>query len=327
MSDLFDTSDKGQLALNVLLVAAYLGLNSILNLTNKWALGVYGFTFPLLLTTCHMAFSFCVLLPFMIREPFRSKHHATLEKQWKGLVAIGVYMAANVSLNNLSLVLITLSLNQVIRSAIPVCTATLAVFIEKKIPTGEEATGLIILTLGVMVAVWEGSVSGSVTGLLLCCAGTVCNAAMMSTAGKSHSQRFAVYWVDHSTGVLLVLVCSSIVALSYNVIHSLMIQKTSAVTTTVLGEVKIVGLLLLSALLLGEKKAFTGKMTVGVTLAMIGFCMYSHTKLKLRPQPARTEDAASSTKQARNAEEGMALVAEPESQANTPTSASLVHRS
>ena len=42
MSDLFDTSDKGQLALNVLLVAAYLGLNSILNLTNKWALGVYG---------------------------------------------------------------------------------------------------------------------------------------------------------------------------------------------------------------------------------------------------------------------------------------------
>lgn len=31
-----------------------------------------------------------------------------------------------------------------------------------------------------------------------------------------------------------------------------MIQKTSAVTTTVLGEVKIVGLLLLSALLLGK---------------------------------------------------------------------------
>lgn len=35
-------------------------------------------------------------------------------------------------------------------------------------------------------------------------------------------------------------------------IHSLMIKRTSAVTTTVLGEVKIVGLMLLSALLLGE---------------------------------------------------------------------------
>ena len=198
----------------------------------------------------------------------------------------------------------------------------------------------------------------------------------MQACGLLQSQRFVVYWVDHSTGVLLVLVCSSIVALSYNVIHSLMIQKTSAVTTTVLGEVKIVGLLLLSALLLGqpntlymlltsscpvsaqaalsglgeecmpvkdvlcyhanvplgsgcsgEKKAFTGKMTVGVTLAMIGFCMYSHTKLKLRPQPARTEDAASSTKQAHNIEEGAALLAEQEPQPNTPTSASLVHRS
>jgi ABC-type Mn2+/Zn2+ transport system permease subunit len=36
-----------------------------------------------------------------------------------------------------------------------------------------------------------------------------------------------------------------------NIVHYLMIQRTSAVTTTVLGEIKIVGLLLLSALLLG----------------------------------------------------------------------------
>ena len=115
MSDLFDTSNTGQLALNTLLIAAYLGLNIILNLTNKLALGVYGFAFPLLLTTCHMPFSFFSLLPFMLHEPFRSKHRGTLSKQWKGLAAIGLYMAANIALNNLSLVLITLSLNQIIR--------------------------------------------------------------------------------------------------------------------------------------------------------------------------------------------------------------------
>lgn len=44
---------------------------------------------------------------------------------------------------------------------------------------------------------------------------------------------------------------TSIIALSYNIVHSIMIQQTSAVTTTVLGQAKIVGLLLLSALLLG----------------------------------------------------------------------------
>ena len=121
MPELFDTSNKSQLVLNLLLVFAYLGLNSVLNLTNKGSLGIYGFNFPLLLTTCHMAFGFCVLLPFMLQEPFRSKHQHTLEKQWKGLIAIGIYMAANISLNNLSLVLISLSLNQVIRSALHTC--------------------------------------------------------------------------------------------------------------------------------------------------------------------------------------------------------------
>lgn len=35
------------------------------------------------------------------------------------------------------------------------------------------------------------------------------------------------------------------------VVHYLMIQRTSAVTTTVLGEINIIGLLLLSSILLG----------------------------------------------------------------------------
>ena len=104
-------------------------------------LGIHGFAFPLLLTSCHMGFSFLALLPLMLREPYVSRHMPTLKQQWKGLVAIGeaclltclqcthcpvvwlrpllspagLFLAANISLNNLSLVLITLSLNQVIR--------------------------------------------------------------------------------------------------------------------------------------------------------------------------------------------------------------------
>ena len=99
-------------------VAAYLTLNSTLNLMNKWLLGIYGFSFPLLLTSCHMLFSFLILLPFMLRDPFRSLHAATLQKQWKGIIGIGLFMAVNIAFNNLSLVQITLSLNQVIRSVL-----------------------------------------------------------------------------------------------------------------------------------------------------------------------------------------------------------------
>ena len=48
---------------------------------------------------------------------------------------------------------------------------------------------------------------------------------------------------------LLLLTCVN--ALLYNLVHYLMIQRTSAVTTTVLGEIKIIGLLFASAFLLG----------------------------------------------------------------------------
>ena len=97
-----------------ILILAYLCLNSTLNIMNRWALGIYGFTFPILLTICHMMFAFIVLLPVMVANT-KLQHKATLKRQYKGLVCIGVFMALNVSLNNLSLVQISLSLNQVIR--------------------------------------------------------------------------------------------------------------------------------------------------------------------------------------------------------------------
>ena len=74
-----------------------------------------GFSFPLFMSVAHMLFSFIVLAPFMMMEHFKSQHKATLQKQWKGLVCIGAFMALNIALNNRSLVEITLSLNQVIR--------------------------------------------------------------------------------------------------------------------------------------------------------------------------------------------------------------------
>eukprot|EP00884_Botryococcus_braunii_P002316 jgi/Botrbrau1/12085/Bobra.0186s0009.1 len=96
-------------------VTAYLALNSALNLCNKYFLGPFGFSFPILLTCSHMIFGFVALLPLMLSKRMRQKHEETLVKQWKGIVAIGLYMALNISLNNSSLVDMTLSLNQIIR--------------------------------------------------------------------------------------------------------------------------------------------------------------------------------------------------------------------
>eukprot|EP00891_Asterochloris_glomerata_P001266 jgi/Astpho2/1266/Aster-07111 len=245
-------------------------------------LGIHGFAFPLLLTSCHMGFSFLALLPLMLREPYVSRHMPTLKQQWKGLVAIGLFLAANISLNNLSLVLITLSLNQVIRSAMPVAVAMLSAVIEHKIPTLTEVAALTVLSIGVMIAVWEGSVTGSVTGLILCIAALFSNAAMISTTGKVLSEkldvlRLAFYTAPISCSVLLplfivrehghfvvyqkgrgiqevatILACSSAIALAYNVVHSMIIQRISSTGSAVLGEIKVLALLVASALLFGE---------------------------------------------------------------------------
>ena len=126
-----------------------------------------------------MAFSFIVLSPFALRMGWDT-HVKTLQKQWKGILYIGAFMALNIALNNLSLLDISLSLNQIIRSAIPVVTCTLAIIVEGKIPTRQEATALIILTSGVMMAVWQGSVTGKPYAIALCVVGTICNGAMMT---------------------------------------------------------------------------------------------------------------------------------------------------
>lgn len=77
---------------------------------------------------------------------------------------------------------------------------------------------------------------------------------------------------------------------------------------TVLGEVKIVGLLILSAIILpGESSQFTAKMTVGCVLAMLGFCLYSNTKLMMARRAAAGQ-AGQPRKQGPDMEEGRPLL-------------------
>lgn len=79
---------------------------------------------------------------------------------------------------------ISLSLNQIIRSGIPVFTALLGVVIEKKVPSRMEMMGIVVLTAGVVTSLYEGSaVDGSWHGIAICLASTLCGAAMLSFTG------------------------------------------------------------------------------------------------------------------------------------------------
>lgn len=111
-------------------------LNTVLNLLNKWALGSFGFKFPMILTAAHMLFGSLALLPLMTLKPkYRERHVPILKQDWKALLFVGCINGPQIAANNASLVTIELSLNQVIRATIPVCVATFALCLESKIPT------------------------------------------------------------------------------------------------------------------------------------------------------------------------------------------------
>mmetsp|Transcript_27647 Transcript_27647/g.65652 ORF Transcript_27647/g.65652 Transcript_27647/m.65652 type:complete len:373 (-) Transcript_27647:81-1199(-) len=294
---------------NSALIATFLTLNSTLNMLNRWALGIYGFRYPLVMTVCHMAFSVLVLSPYMLCTRVRGSHIETIKHGWKGIAGIGAFMAANISLNNLSLMYITLSLNQMIRASLPVMTAILAVFVESKTFYRDEFISLCLLAMGVMMTVYEGSIHGSVFGVAVCLVGLMSNALMMTFSGKILSEKMDVfrltfytspvsmvillpflwrtelqgfqdYWTGHKNGVTGVLLAGSINAVLYNVVHYLMIQRISSTGTTVVGQVKIIGLLLLSSAFLGESSQWNGVMIAGTAIALIGFVWYSNVKLQ-----------------------------------------------
>ncbi|EFN51185.1 hypothetical protein CHLNCDRAFT_141340 [Chlorella variabilis] len=346
LSPVFSRKRVRRAASHVLLVSVFLCLNSGLNLLNKWSLGHAGFRFPFLLSSCHMAFSFAVLAPVALLHGWEA-HRRTLHQQWPGILCIGSFMALNIALNNISLLDISLSLNQIIRSAIPVvrhparhalacflppsaCTAgpgaqvacIMAVLIESRYPSPQEAASLVVISLGVMLAVWQGALTGKPYAIAFCVAATVCNGGFMTLSSKLMSEKLDVvrlafyvapvslaclapfYWVyehehfrayypAHRRSAQAILLASSALALCYNLAHSLMIKRISAVATTVVGEFKILALLLLSAFLLGEKSEFTPKMIAGCTLALAGFAAYSHTKLVAARQRQRRQQTGS----------------------------------
>lgn len=71
-------------------------------------------------------------------------------------------------------------------------TCLLAVFIESHTPSFKESASLLVLTSGVMIAVWEGSIAGTPQAIITCMLGTLCNAATLSTAGRILSERVDV---------------------------------------------------------------------------------------------------------------------------------------
>lgn len=85
-------------------------------------------------------------------------------------------------------------------------TAVLAVVVEHQVPTLGEAAGLVALTGGVMLAVYEGAGAAGPFAVFLCVLDTICNAAMMTFSGKLLSERIDVLRLAFYTAPVSLLV-------------------------------------------------------------------------------------------------------------------------
>ena len=311
-------------------VVAFLVLNSSLSLLNRWALGLHGLHFPLLLTASHMIFGSAMLSPLMLlHEGYYTRHREEVCGRGTALAAIGLMNAAQIAFNNWSLVHIELSMNQVIRSMGPVLVAIIGVGVEGKVPTRRELGCLVALTVGVMLTVYRaaeapataggaasaaaaGAVSGwssHAVGIGLTWLSTVIQCLQLSVSSRLMSRggagikldpfqmtfytgpvafagllpfalsvempAFAEALARSPATVLGFLLGSSLLAILYNVALFQALRSLSAVGTAVLGNVKIVLLVLTTAVMLGELLSWSAAQLVGAALALGASACYS----------------------------------------------------
>jgi drug/metabolite transporter (DMT)-like permease len=303
----------------VVVVALYLGLNTALNLLNRWALHSSGFSFPLVMTASHMLFAVVMLAPTVRRPHYRQKHTEVMESPviLKGIVVVGIFNGLQIALNNASLMYIELSMNQVIRAFIPVIVALFSVCIEYKVPDRRQALALFCVCIGVVIAVFEESKKRSVSGVLLTVASLILQSAQMSLASKMlqglqlDSMQITLYTgpvafctltpIALITGeasaamrfftfnpmlTCAILLGGSALAVMYNIVLFQTLRLFSAVGAAVLGNAKVIVLLFIAHLVLGELTDWTTNQVIGSVFTFAAAFAYAYVRMFPSTQPA-----------------------------------------
>eukprot|EP00930_Biecheleria_cincta_P087202 TRINITY_DN76452_c0_g1_i1.p1 TRINITY_DN76452_c0_g1~~TRINITY_DN76452_c0_g1_i1.p1 ORF type:complete len:759 (-),score=118.77 TRINITY_DN76452_c0_g1_i1:35-2281(-) len=282
----------------------YIVANSAINLLNRVVLGKHGFTFPLTLTAVHMAFNTFLLVPVVLSS---STCWASLRKQWLALATIGVFNAAQIAFNNSSLSLMELPLNQVVRATMPIFVAAIRL-IKAEPPPVHHVLLLFLISCGVHLVVRDVSTaSNEWMGILMACSSVALQATQMSVAGGVLSDEvtaiqliscsspfaffatvipavalegnaFLAYVTAEPKFALAVLLGTAVLAVAYNVIMYNTIRQLNAVGSSVLGNVKVLLLVIVSKYLLHEMD-WSARQYLGAVLTFGTSAIYSCMKL------------------------------------------------
>lgn len=290
-------------------VAAWVVVSIFIVLSNKWLFTKGGFPHPLYLTMCHQISCYSVFTVFRFVRPVKTAYMPDANKDLSWLtyftrfVPIALLNAYCVGAGNLAFTYCSVPLLQMIKPINILWTSLAAFACGLEPPTSSHGIIIWIIIGGVVMAAYQG-VQGSLIGIILQLSATFCSGVRLVLLQKLMTKDMrldpvttiynempvavvgmgvAAYLLEKpfdidglSSATVLALVFNICLAVVLNILIMNVIRTTSAVAFTLIGIVKDIGTVIISAVMF---KDHLGSLQVaGYTVSISGMLLFKHYK-------------------------------------------------
>lgn len=292
-------------------VISWFALNMTIANLNKWIFHRYPtFKYPGTLTACHMLA--CYLLSSATLRISGRQARALSERSARAVLQLSLVFVVSVAAGNAALGYIHVSFAQAIGATAPLWTVLLSVLLTRKSYPPLVYASLGLITLGMLLTV-RGEVNFHPLGFVLLLTATLTRALksilqgmLLSAPEERLDPLELLYHMAPRAGIALLLwaglmersvladdsvrepvlwLCigaSSLVAFLLNLSQFLVTKATSAVTLQVLGNIKVVLLIMVSVAIFGNEVSLQA--AVGCAICLGGVVLYnSATRKKAAP--------------------------------------------
>jgi len=306
-------STQSATSYSVGVVAAWFVLNMTIANLNKWIFHRYPFNYPATLTGCHMIACYGLSAATMRArglEPRRLTPQAR-----RSVLRLSLVFVVSVAAGNAALSYIHVSFAQAIGATAPLWTVLLSVVLTRRSYPPLVYVSLGLICLGMLLTV-RGEVNFHPIGFALVLTATLTRALKSILQGMLLSspderldpiellyhmssrsacalgawalvmERALLYDAGaRSSGLWLCIVGSSLVAFALNLAQFLVTKATSAVTLQVLGNIKVVLLILVSVAIFGNEVSVQAG--AGCALCIMGVVLYERATRKKSPREGK----------------------------------------
>eukprot|EP01112_Ceratiomyxa_fruticulosa_P008236 TRINITY_DN2129_c0_g1_i1.p1 TRINITY_DN2129_c0_g1~~TRINITY_DN2129_c0_g1_i1.p1 ORF type:complete len:421 (-),score=57.71 TRINITY_DN2129_c0_g1_i1:33-1295(-) len=289
-------------------VLVWMVLNITLQFYNKYLFSVENFKFPVLIIMCGTTATFLGTASLVYIFKLSELNSKELQNQWRMIFFLAILHGVGAASENISIVHISISLNQVIKATGPAFTLVLSRIFEGKHYSLALVLSTIVVVFGAVLTVFRnpefnffGFITAAISTLMSACQSIVIGKLLMNPKLNATSIALAsalpsvatilpvfVYsemedLIEHGNAngvgkIVTTVTIISIIAFFYNLSHLWLIKYTSAHLSMLIGNCKVVILVFLSMLVFHT--AFLPINLVGMVLAVIGFIVYSYFKYR-----------------------------------------------